>query len=184
MYADIEYIAGEPDEMSFRQFLRSLGLETLPERPGGPAGLERQEIEQNRRRMLSCKPITHVACDPRPFPHYSSAVAPLILWDVSLARPGMLIAGRLRHDLHMESEGAEYAQIGRLFSEIRTWMRSHWRPVSAITFVGPHASMLLSDPAYRWSPFDPEKTTVAVVDLGGADQELPYDEWLDPPDDR
>lgn len=184
MYDDLYYVASAEDEAVFREHLKTLGLFVLPARPEYPSGLSDEEIEMNRNRFLSLKPIEQVQLDTKPFLHYNCVAAPLIEWDVTRFTGKVIVAGFLRHHSYMTKEGEDFAAIGRAFTQIKAWLGANWRSVNKFEYVGPGASRLINVQGYTWSSFDPARTTVENLKVDGTRQELTYDQWVESDSDR
>lgn len=184
MHDELYYVASEDDEALFRQYLVSLGLSVLPARPEYPDGLSEKEVQENRSRFLSLSPIENVRLDLKPFPHYNSVAAPLIEWEVPRRSGKVMVAGYLRHHPYMTKEGLDFAAIGKVFMQIKAWLKASWQPINQFDFMGPGAARLITEEGYSWSSFDPAHTTVETVRADGTAQELTYDEWIRSDEDR
>ena len=185
MYQDIYYVATTEDEEAFRAELARLGLQVIPERPGGPRGLSALEIDEARLRLLSLKPVEEVlVSDTLPYPHYSPAAQPLIEWEPSQIKGKLLIAAHLRYHPYMLKRGPEYAAIGKVFTQIKVWLKANWQPINEFDFMGPGAARLINEEGYSWSAFDPATTIVETARADGTTEEQPYDQWMQSEDDR
>lgn len=179
MYKELHYVADQLGEDSFRDFLRSLGLTVTPERPGGEVALTNAEIEKNRHRLLSFRPVEQLEISyTDPYPHYSPARQPLIEWDVPHISGTVILTGYLRHHAYMEREGSDFVRIGAAFAEIRKWMKANWRPLNKFDFISPGAEALINERGYTWSCVDPEHTKFAIVRSGGKEEEVSFREWM------
>jgi hypothetical protein len=179
MYQDLYYIANADDEDAFREHLRKVGLRIIPERPGGPVGLTKPEIDEDRCRLLSLKPVEEVLVSHTdPYPHYSPAEQPLIEWEPPQVKGKLLIAAHLRHHPYMLRKGAEYAAIGKAFVQIKSWLKANWQPINRFDYMGPGAARLINKEGYSWSAFDPDLTKVEIVRPDGTPQEFSYDQWV------
>jgi hypothetical protein len=84
----------------------------------------------------------------------------------------------------MLKKGPEYAAMGKAFIQIKAWLKANWQPINQFDFMGPGAARLINEEGYSWSCVDPAHTTVEMVRADGTKQELTYEEWIKPDEDR
>lgn len=175
MYKQFHYVANVEDDLKFRAFLKTLRLFVLPHQPGGPT--DPMDTSTDRRRLLSLRPIDEVSPDPNPYPHYSAAAEPLIEWNIPLLKDKLIVTGYVRHHPYTITRGPDFAHISRVYSKIKKWMKTNWRPDGIGLYVSPGATDLLQNEGYTWSCFEPG-ITVTVVASDGASREITADEWM------